>query len=107
MDKKISETLKIFKSALEAAGIRVDRLILFGSYATGTAGEESDVDVAIISEDFKNMNLLERLETIGLALGKARIMEPIEAIGYTEEEFEAKGEGTFVGDEVKTKGMVV
>jgi hypothetical protein len=53
------------------------------------------------------MNLLRRLETIGLALAKARIMEPIEALGYTEEEFASKGEGTFIGDEVKSKGVEV
>ena len=107
MDKKVIEILKTFKSALEATGIRVNRMILFGSYVTGEAKEWSDIDVAVISEDFKNMNLLERLETIGLALAKARIMEPVEARGYTEKEFNSKGEGTFVGDEIKTKGVEV
>ena len=107
MDKKISKTLKEFKSALEAAGIKVDRVILFGSYATGNAREGSDIDVAVISEDFKGMNLLKRLETIGLALAKAKIMEPIEGIGYTKKEFASKGKGTFTCDEVKSKGVQV
>jgi len=107
VDKKITKTLKEFKSALEAEGIKVKRIILFGSYVRGRARRESDIDVAIISENFKGMNLLRRLETIGLALAKARIMEPIEAIGYTEEEFASKGEGTFIGDEVKSKGVEV
>ena len=107
MDKKITKTLKGFKSALEAEGIKVSRMILFGSYAKRRPRRKSDIDVAIISENFKGMNLLRRLETIGLALAKARIMEPIEAIGYTEEEFASKGEGTFIGDEVKSKGVEV
>jgi predicted nucleotidyltransferase len=107
MDKKITKTLKEFKSALEAAGIKVDRIILFGSYATGNATEGSDIDVAVISEDFKGMNLIKRLETIGLALAKARIMEPIEAIGYTKKEFALKGKGTFVGDEIKPTGVQI
>ncbi len=107
MDKKISKTLKEFKAALAAVGIRVSRFILFGSYATGETKEGSDIDVAVISDDFKGMNLLQRLETIGLAFAKAKIMEPIEAIGYTEEEFISKGEGTFIGDEVKSKGIEV
>ncbi len=107
MDKKIVEILKEFKSALEVMGVRVTRMILFGSYATGDKKESSDIDVAVISEDFKTMNLLERMETIGLALAKARIMEPIEAIGYTQKEFNSKGKGTFVGDEIKTKGVEV
>jgi predicted nucleotidyltransferase len=107
MDKKINKTLKEFKSALEVAGIRVDRIILFGSYARGEAGKESDIDVVVISEDFKGMNLLQRLETIGLALAKARVMEPIEALGYTRKEFASKSKGTFVGDEVKSESVQI
>jgi predicted nucleotidyltransferase len=107
MDKKISKILRRFKISLEAMGVRVDRMILFGSHASGVKKEGSDIDVAVISKDFRNMNLLKRLETIGLALAKARIMEPVEALGYTEEEFSTKGEGTFLGDEVKSKGIEV
>lgn len=107
MDRKISELLKKFKLSLGNMGIKVDRMILFGSYAERTNKEGSDIDVAVISEDFKNMNLLERLETIGLALSRARITEPIEALGYTEEEFSDRGKGTFLGDEVKSKGIEV
>jgi len=107
VDKKIVEILREFKSALEAMDVRVDRMVLFGSYATGGAREGSDIDVAVISQDFEDMNLLERLETIGLALAKARIMEPIEAMGYTDKEFDSKGEGTFIGDEVKPQGITI
>jgi uncharacterized protein len=107
MDKKIAKTLRGFKAALEAEGIEVSRMILFGSYAKRSPRRESDIDVAIISENFKGMNLLQRFETIGLALGNARIMEPIEAIGYTEEEFASKSEGTFIGDEIKSRGVEV
>lgn len=55
-----------------------------------------------ISDDFKGMNVLERLETIGLAMAEARIMEPIEPLAYTEEEFSLKDRGTFVRDEAKS-----
>jgi predicted nucleotidyltransferase len=107
MDKKITKTLEKFKSALQAQGIKVSRIILFGSCASAKAKEGSDIDVAVVSENFKDMNLLKRLELIGLALAKARIMEPIEALGYTEEELASKGEGTFLGDEIKLKGVQV
>jgi len=107
MDKRITETLEKFRFALQAQGIKVSRIILFGSYASAKAEEGSDIDVAVLSENFKDMNLLQRLESIGLALAKARIMEPIEALGYTEEEFASNGAGTFVGDEIKSKGLQV
>jgi predicted nucleotidyltransferase len=107
MDTKIIETIELFKSFLEITGVRVNRIILFGSHVSGKLMNGSDIDVVVISEDFKTMNLLERQETFGLALAKAKIMEPIEAIGYTEEEYAAHHEGTFVGDEVKAKGIEV
>jgi len=40
-------------------------------------------------------------------LAKAKIMDPVEVRAYTEEEFESKGEGTFVGDEIKAKGVEI
>lgn len=107
MDKAVIDLVKKLEDALQQQGIRVNRIILYGSHAGGKAKEHSDIDVVVISDDFKGMNILERLETIGLALAKARIMEPIEPLGYTEEEFSSKGKGTFVSDEVKTKGLEV
>jgi predicted nucleotidyltransferase len=107
MDKKLHQIIKDVKLALESKGIRIDKIILFGSYAKGTANEYSDIDIAIISNDFKDMNVLRRLEFIGMALAKAKIMDPVEIKAYTEDEFESKSEGTFVGDEIKAKGIEV
>lgn len=107
MDRKILEILKRYRNALEDMGIKVSGMVLFGSYASGIAKEYSDIDVVVISDDFESLNLLERLESLGLALAKAKIMEPIEALGYTKQEFASRGEGTFIGDEVKTKGVEV
>lgn len=105
MDKKMSEIIADVKRALGAMDIHVTKIILFGSHAQGTAHEHSDIDLAVISEDFKDMNLLRRLELIGIALAKAKIMDPIEIVAYTKEEFKAKREGTFACDEIKAKGV--
>ena len=107
MDKTVIDAVSKFKQALLRQGLKVNRVILYGSQATGKAKEHSDIDIVVISDDFKGMNILERLETIGLAMAKARIMEPIEPLGYTEEEFSLKDKGTFIGDEVKAKGIEV
>ena len=69
--------------------------------------EYSDIDIAVISDDFGDMKLLERLEFIGGAMATAKIMDPVEVHAYTKEEFETKKEGTFVGDEIKAKGVEV
>jgi len=107
MDPRITEAIARFRSGLNELGVRAVDIVVFGSCAQGTATEHSDIDVAVISDDFEGMNLFKRLELIGLALGRARIIEPIEALGYTRREFDADVRGTFLGDEIKSKGVRV
>lgn len=48
---RVQRILQRYWIALDEV-IRVDRLVLFGSYARGTPHRDSDIDVAIISRDF-------------------------------------------------------
>jgi predicted nucleotidyltransferase len=48
----VIKTVKQFEKALAAANIQVEQLILFGSHATGTAREDSDIDIVVISSSF-------------------------------------------------------
>ena len=66
------------------------KIILYGSYKDGNPREDSDIDLIVISENFKEMDLRERLEILGLAASK--IFEPIEALCYTEEKGRNKKE---------------
>jgi len=91
--REIKAIIKRYEEELRKLGIRPQKVILYGSYARGIPREDSDIDLIVISEDFKNMNLRERLETLGLASG--RVFEPIEAVGYTEEEVKDT-KGTFL-----------
>lgn len=105
MDKEISLVINQYRRKLEAQGINIKRIILYGSHAVGKAKEDSDIDLVVISDDFKKMDLWERL----CLLGRARmgVKRPMEILGFTEEEFSAKPSGSFIGDEVKPKGVVV
>jgi len=49
-----------FTAQLLAAGIPLDRVILFGSQAKGTATEDSDVDVALVSSIFSGFGFEDR-----------------------------------------------
>ena len=49
--------------------IRVDKAILFGSYANGSYHKDSDIDLAIFTDSLKD---LERVEGIKYLLKKAR-----------------------------------
>lgn len=62
MDKKqikIIKLLKKFKADLNKK-IKVEQLILFGSQATGNAKKTSDVDLLLISKDFKGKKYFKR-----------------------------------------------
>lgn len=88
MDK--AGALKIvlkFRSELEKEGITINRMILFGSYATGSQTEGSDIDVVVVSTDFKGLNHWQRLGLMTEALYK--IFEPIEVRALTPQEWES------------------
>ncbi|MBI5233302.1 MAG: nucleotidyltransferase domain-containing protein [Deltaproteobacteria bacterium] len=103
MDKKaVLSILAHFKKALESKGIKIDRLILFGSYATGSYREGSDIDIVVISEDFIDKDYWERIDILTDAIYV--VFEPIEAIAMTPEEWE-RGESDIV--EYSKTGTVV
>ena len=105
MDKRIDRIIRRFKTALERRGISVNWLVLYGSHSVGTAKEYSDIDVVVVSDDFASMELYDRLCVLGHAV--ADIFEPVEPLPYTVAEYEALGPGTFIGQEVKPKGIVI
>ena len=82
--REIDVIIENYKKELIKFGIIPQQILLFGSYKDGNPREDSDIDLIVISENFSGMNLRERLELLGLASG--RVFEPIEALGYTEEE---------------------
>jgi predicted nucleotidyltransferase len=76
-----------FAKALEAEKIRPQKIILFGSYSTGTQHEGSDIDLVVISEDFAGKDYWERIDILATALVK--VFEPIEAIAMPPQEWES------------------
>lgn len=102
--RKVKEIIRKYKKILLFLGIRVERVILYGSYNKGNQREDSDIDLAVISDDFRGMNLRERLEILGRAA--ARIMEPVEARGYTPRELKLTPPGSFLG-EILTTGIMI
>ena len=85
--------------------IMAKRIILFGSYARGQQNEWSDIDLAVISDGFKGVDYLDRLVMLGKIAWQAKTTV-IEAIGFTEEEYEYASELDFLG-EIKKNGVVI
>jgi predicted nucleotidyltransferase len=69
-------------------GIHIERVMLYGSQATQTAQDGSDIDLIIISPDFAPYNQRKRLEMLGVAA--VRILESVQANGFTPLEIEKR-----------------
>lgn len=90
-----------FKQVLES-NIRVEQVILFGSYARGTAREDSDIDLVVISPGFAGKTYWERIDILTEAIYK--VFAPIEASAFTPDEW--KSEQSLLSDYAK-HGVVV
>ncbi len=89
MDQEsVLKTIAEFKNALESINIHVDKLILYGSYADGTARDDSDIDVVVISSSFQDKTYWERIDILTEAVYK--VFAPIEASAFTPEEWKAE-----------------
>jgi predicted nucleotidyltransferase len=87
MDKgSVLNIIDHFKNILEQKKVRVNKIILFGSYARGNYNENSDIDLVIISDDFGTMNYWQRIDFLAEAIYE--IFEPIEALSFTPSEWE-------------------
>ena len=91
MDKeRVFEVARFFKSCLEKRGVHVSKLILFGSQASPLAGEESDIDLTVVSRDFEGKNLWKRVQLTGKAEWETikKFVVPLDVIGLTPSEFD-------------------
>ncbi len=98
MDKNtIIDIVNRFTQLLQAQDIKIHKIILYGSCASGTSREGSDIDVIVVSEDFAQKDYWERIEILTEAI--YQVFEPIEAVAMTPEEWEAGN--SFVADYAK------
>jgi predicted nucleotidyltransferase len=85
---ELKRIVKRYRVQFEKMGIRPTRILLYGSQAAGTAREGSDIDLIVISSDWQKYNHRQRLELLGIAA--ARILEPVQAQGFTPGEIKKK-----------------
>jgi len=102
---ELKQIIKRYRAQLEKMGIRPARILLYGSQASGTAREGSDVDLIVISSDWKKYNHRERLELLGIA--SARILEPVQAQGFTPSEIRLKKVMPFWEQIIKEQAIAV
>ncbi|MDI6792998.1 MAG: nucleotidyltransferase domain-containing protein [bacterium] len=101
VDQSILSPIKRLIEALVKKNIRADKVILYGSYAEGKNTEYSDIDIAVVSDDFGKDRIEEKMLLFRLG---SRIDPRLEAIPLTPR---ALYEDTWVPliYEIKTKGV--
>jgi predicted nucleotidyltransferase len=77
VEKAIRQTINAFIKELERKKIKVAKIILFGSRASGRAHEYSDIDVAVVSPDFGNDSYREGANLFEIACAIDSRIEPV------------------------------
>ncbi len=95
---KVIEIVKYLSDRLQANGVEVADIIIFGSQARGDAKRDSDIDLIIISDSFKGKNIFERAEMVGPAEMAAikKYLVPFDIIMKTKQEYKS-GKSIIVG----------
>ncbi len=86
-------------------GIRAEKVMLYGSQATGRAQEGSDIDLIVISRDWEGYSPRERLEMLGVAA--ARILESVQAQGFTPDEISKNQLTSFWAHALKEQAIAI
>ena len=84
----VIQDIKKYIAVLRENGISVDKALLFGSWAKGTARDESDVDVALVSPFFTGDRFMDRRKIVPL---RRKINNNIEPMPFSPEDFAAGG----------------
>lgn len=99
--EEIKDIVREYCRALVAAGILLDKAILFGSDANSKQREYSDIDVALFLNKYKNDRFETRLELMKLTRKFDIILEPHP---FLSSDFE--GTDPFI-DEIKRTGILL
>jgi predicted nucleotidyltransferase len=97
---QITTLVRRYVAALEARGIPVERVILFGSHAARHPQEWSDIDIAVISPKFDGLSLLERYEQLGLA--NRELQAPLDVAGFSPSQVAQCEPGSFLAEILRT-----
>ena len=99
----LKEPLEVFRRNVRRR-IRVEAVWLFGSRARGDARPDSDVDLIVVSPDFRGLDLVER----------SRLIRPcweadisVDILPYTPEEFDRLRQGITLVRTAVTEGVEV
>lgn len=105
------ETAEIKRSVLSFInGIKewkIEKVIIFGSRIRGNHLKNSDLDLILISEDFKGLSLTDRIGKISQYYNHWKADFSLELLCYTPEEFEKKRKQIGMVKEAVEQGITI
>lgn len=103
VEEKVEQIIHRFVEILVKKGIRIDQVILYGSYASGNMKRYSDIDLAIISPDFGK----DKFEESKLLLQTAWRIDPrLQPVPISSESFNEKNWVPLI-HQIKASGIEV
>ena len=91
-----------YAKEINESGVDLRKVIMFGSFAKGTQHEWSDIDVALVADNFSGVGFLDRQHFSGIGIKKPYIR--IEPITYPTDYFAASD--PFI-EEIKNTGIEI
>jgi hypothetical protein len=97
----------LLKKLFREKGISLERIVIFGSFAKGLQKEDSDIDIIVVSPDFRGKSIFERVkQTTGIDRELVRrTKKPFDIMYYSDEEWEAGN--SLIINAAKEEGLVI
>jgi len=98
---------KILLGLFEKKGLTIQKIVIFGSFLKGIKKEDSDIDIIIVSKNFRDKGIFEKVElTSGIGNELVRkIQKPFDIMYYSDEEWE-KGHSLII-NAAKNEGELI
>ncbi len=97
-EDSVIKIVKMYIEELEKNGIKISEAVIFGSHAKGVVHDDSDIDIALISDAFTGDRFEDRRRIVSL---RRRIDSRIEPIPFRPEDF---NDGGMLVEEIKSTG---
>ena len=97
------ELVKKFVKELQDKGLHLRKVYLFGSYARNEQRQYSDIDVALVADEFQSIAFLDLNYFADVSIKQAYTMLEIHTYNTT---YFQEGDA-FINEEIKPKGIVI
>ena len=107
VEREYQRIKEIIRNNFHLKKLSLDKVILFGSYSKGEETSESDIDLLILSKDFRKKTIFEKAEIMGDLDWElvSNTKKPFDILYYSDEEWE--NDQSLIIREAKQHGKVI